>query len=194
VTVPNVRTRTIRGVELVRVGTWEISTGTWTVTADDLAAAVAAHRAKVLPLPALRIGHTDPRFDGSPALGRIDNLRTTDGGQTLLGDFVGVPIALAVLLPHSYPARSVEALLDYEAPDGTVFALVITGCALLGSTQPGISTLADVGDLYGVDVGASSARRVVVAASSMFTGPADRTRAVAVARARRTRSTRTLTV
>ena len=30
--------RTIRGVELVRVGTWEISTGVWTVTADDLRA------------------------------------------------------------------------------------------------------------------------------------------------------------
>lgn len=187
--VPSVRT--IRAVELVRVGTWEISTGDWVVTADDLRSAVAAHAAGVLPRPRLKIGHTDPRFDGGPALGRVDNLRVTDGGNTLVGDFVDVPAAVASLLPHSYPSRSVEALLDYEAPDGTVWPLVIQAVALLGSTAPGIETLADITGLYGV--AASSARRVVVAATPAVGRPADhRSRAVAVARARRTRSARTV--
>jgi len=189
IAVPNLRT--IRGVELVRVGTWEISTGEWTVTADDLAAAVAAHNAGVLPRPRLKIGHTDPRFDGGPALGRVDNLRLADGGNTLVGDFVDVPAAVASLLPHSYPSRSVEALIDYTAPDGTVWPLVIQAVALLGGTAPGIETLADITNLHGV--AASSARRVVVAATPpRGDRAADRARAVAVARARRTRSTRTV--
>ena len=189
--MPNLRT--IRGVELVRVGTWEISTGEWTVTPDDLRAAVAAHAAGVLRRPVLKIGHTDPRFDGGPALGRIDNLRISDDGNTLVGDFVDVPSAIASLLPHSYPSRSVEALIDYTAPDGTVWPLVLTAVALLGQTAPGVETLADITDLYGV--AASSARRVVVAATPpRGGGPASRARAVAVARARRTRNTRTLTV
>lgn len=183
--VPNLRT--IRGVELIRAGTWQISTGEWTVTADDLAAAIAAHRAGVLRKPVLKIGHTDPRFDGSPALGRIDNLRLTDGGATLVGDFVDVPAAVASLLPHSYPSRSVEALIDYTAPDGTVWPLVLTAVALLGQTAPGIETLADLTDLYGV--AASSARRVVVAATPAHPDHR-RARAVAVARARRTRAQR----
>lgn len=187
--MPNLRT--IRGVELVRVGTWEISSGEWTVSTDDLRSAVAAHAAGVLPRPRLKIGHTDPRFDGGSALGRVDNLRLADGGNTLVGDFVDVPAAVATLLPHSYPSRSVEALLDYTAPDGTVWPLVIQAVALLGSTAPGIETLADITNLYGV--AASSARRVVVAAVPPRGGrPATHVRAIAVARARRTRNTRTV--
>jgi hypothetical protein len=187
--VPNLRT--IRDVELVRVGTWEISTGEWTVTSDDLRAAVAAHAAGVLPRPRLKIGHTDPRFDGGPALGRVDHLRVTDGGNTLAGDFIDVPAPVASLLLHSYPSRSVEALIDYTAPDGTVWPLVVQAVALLGGTAPGIETLADITDLYGV--AASSARRVVVAAAPIGGRPADhRARAIAVARARRTRNTRTV--
>lgn len=184
--------RTIRGVELVRAGTWSISTGEWTVTPDDLAAAVQAHRAGVLRKPVLKLGHNDPRFDGGPALGRIDNLRLTDGGATLVGDFVDVPASVAACLPHSYPSRSVEALIDYTAPDGTVWPLVLTAVALLGETAPGIETLADLTDLYGV--AASSARRRVVAATPPHPEHAERARAVAVARARRTRTQRLTTV
>lgn len=187
---PNLRT--IRNVELIRVGTWSISSGEWTVTADDLTAAIAAHRAGVLRKPVLKIGHTDPRFDGGPALGRIDNLRLTNGGATLVGDFVDVPAAVASLLPHSYPSRSVEALIDYTAPDGTVWPLVLTAVALLGQTAPGIETLADLTDLYGV--AASSARRMVVAATPAHPEHAVRARAVAVARARRTRAQRLTTI
>jgi hypothetical protein len=185
--------RTIRGVELVRVGTWSISTGEWAVTADDLAAAVAAHKAGVLRRPVIKLGHA-PMGDAAPALGYVDNIRTADDGNALVGDLVDVPKAVAALLPRAYPDRSVEALLDYAAPDGQVWPLVITSLALLGSTAPGIPNLAalpDVARLYGVDLAASSARRVV-AAAAMFDTAADRARAVAVAAARRTRRTRTV--
>jgi hypothetical protein len=190
--------RTIRGVELVRTGTWQISTGEWTVTAADLAAAVAAHKAGVLRKPVIKLGHVGALGDTSPALGYVDGLRLTDDGRCLVGDLVNVPRAVAALLPHAYPSRSVEALLDYEAPDGKVWPLVVTGLALLGAAAPGVdnlASLADVADLYGLDLAAGSARRVVTVAASAFhpdPDPADRTRAVAVARARRTRNTRTV--
>ncbi|KUH89802.1 hypothetical protein [Mycobacterium sp. IS-1556] len=184
--------RTIRDVELVRVGTWQISTGDWTVTPADLASAVAAHKAGVLRIPVLKIGHQDPRFDGGPALGRVDNLRLAEGGQVLIGDFVDVPKPIATLLPRAWPDRSVEALINYEGPDGTVWPLVITAVALLGETAPGVDNLADIAETYGV----AAARRISVAASTFHPddhAAAERRRAVAVAAARRRRTNRTMT-
>lgn len=190
-TVP-VDVRTIRGVPLVRAGTWSISTGEWTVTADDLAAAVAAHSAGILRRPVIKLGHEGQMRDAAPALGYLDNLRTTDAGNTLVADLVNVPGPVAKLLPYAYADRSVEALLDYEAPDGTVWPLVITGLALLGATAPGVdnlTSLQDVAALYGI---AASTRRVTIAASAFRpqTDPAARARAIAIAAARRRRTHR----
>lgn len=188
--MPNLRT--IRGVELMKVGTWNTVSHPdgWTVTADGLRSIVAAHTARVLPPPRLKLGHSDPRFDGGPALGRVDNLRLTDGGTTLVGDYVDVPAAVAPLLPSGYPQRSVECWCDVEGQDGRVWPLVLTAVALLGDTMPGVSTLADLPGLYDV---AASGHRVVVAATPVSGRPANRrARAVAVARARRTRSARSI--
>lgn len=188
--------RTIRGVELVKVGSWEISTGTWTVTAADLQAAVAAHAAGVLRKPVIKLGHQGPMRDAAPALGHVDGLRLTDDGQTLVGDLVNVPARLAAVLASAYPDRSVEALIDYQDTEGTVWPLVLSALSLLGATAPGIDTLRslqDVTDLYGV-----AASRRITLASSLFTdgsrkGPdaEGRARAVAVAAARRRRNHRT---
>jgi hypothetical protein len=172
--------RTIRGIELVKVGTWAASTGDWTVTADDLASAIKAHQANVLRKPVVKIGHEDPRFDGGPALGYVDNLRLADRGTTLVGDLVNVPGPIAKLLPHAYPDRSVEALIAYEAPDGTTWPLVLTGLALLGAEAPAVESLASLQELYGV-----AAKRVTLAAPQPH--DANRSRTVAVAAARRRR-------
>lgn len=188
--------RTIAGVELAKVGVWETVSHPdgWRITRADLDSAVAAHREGILPRPRLKIGHTDPRFDGGIALGRIDNLRLTDGGNTLVGDFVDVPAAIAALLP-TWPSRSIEAVIDYEAPDGFRHPLILTAVALLGGTAPGIETLADIAALHGVDLAAAGARRGVLAAAAITTrstAPDARARAVAVARARRTRSAQSI--
>lgn len=145
--------RTIPGVELVKTGTWDISTGRWKVTPELIAAAVAAHNSGALPKPILKLGHVDERFDGEPALGWVDNLRTADGGNTLVGDFMGCPAWLADIAASAYPNRSVEAVHGLTLPDGTVHPLALTAVALLGVTRPGIGTLAtiqDVAALYGV--------------------------------------------
>lgn len=173
-------------MEIARVGTWEISTGEWVVAAEDLAAAVAAHEAGVLRNPVLKIGHQDPRFDGGPALGRLDHLRLADGGQSLVCDLVDVPKAVAALLPTAYPDRSVEAIRGYTDPEGRTWALVITALALLGQAAPGITNLAAITDLYGV----AASARIVCAAHQFRPDPDRRHRAVAVAAARRRRTHR----
>ncbi|QUD82093.1 hypothetical protein J8M97_20515 [Gordonia polyisoprenivorans] len=133
-------TRTLHGVELVKVGSWEISTGDWTVTAEDLRSAVDAHHAGVLRKPVVKLGHIDERFDGEPSLGYVDNLRLADNGHTLVGDLV-LPTWLAAAAPMHYPDRSVEGLVGYEAPDGRRWPLVLAAVSLLGATAPGIENL-----------------------------------------------------
>jgi len=156
--------RTIPGVELIRVGTWEISTGTWTVTPADLVAAVAAHRAGAVRRPPVKLGHVDPRFDGEPAYGFVDNLRVVDNGQTLVGDLVGLPPMLADLIPVAYADRSVEGVQGFVDASGQAYSFALTGVALLGAEAPGVSTLrslADVGQLYGIAAAAATGQRVI---------------------------------
>lgn len=182
--MPDLR-RTIRGVELVKTGTWQISTGTWTVTPADLKSAVDAHQAGVLRKPVIKLGHDSPLGDAAPALGYVDNLRLSADGNTLLGDLTDVPALLGDVLQHHYPDRSVEGLTDYTAPDGTTWPLVLTALALLGATAPGIDTLQSLQgltDLYGAPIAAT---RITIPAPRN-----DRSRAVAVAAARRRRTHR----
>ncbi|MGK9270327.1 hypothetical protein KXR83_04915 [Williamsia muralis] len=175
-------TRTVRDVELIKVGHWDVSTGPWSPGPADLKSAVAAHAAGVLRKPVIKLGHVDDRFDGEPAFGYVDNLRVTDNGNTLIGDLIGLPAWLADALPLNYPDRSVEALQDVRAADGTTWPLVLTGCALLGATAPGIDSLASLQGLI-------AARKVTLPA--LRTQPATSTPdhhllTIAAARRRRT--------
>jgi hypothetical protein len=194
VTVP-VDVRTVPNVELLKVGTFDGAGGTFTIEPEHLASAVEAYHAKVVPPPPLKLGHSDPRFDGSPALGAVARLRLRDNGSVLVGDLVGVPRPVAALLPHAYPERSIEGVMGFTDDDGREWPFVLTAVALLGDTRPAVGTLRslrDVGALYGIDdVAASSARVVVVASIPARTDdPAARARAVQVAAARRRRTHR----
>lgn len=141
-------TGTIRDVELVRVGTWNASTGVSTITRDHLAAAVAAYQDHLIDRPVIRLGHVDPRFDGEPAMGWVTNLRLADNGDTLLGDLVGMPAKLAEVAPTAYRRRSVELAFGVKSAAGKAYAAVLTGLALLGVAPPAVKGLADVLALY----------------------------------------------
>lgn len=144
---------TVPGVELMRVGKWNLSTGEWECTEREIAAAIDAHEKGLLRKPVIRLGHNDPRFSGDPAVGWLDNLRASEDGQALIGDMVGVPEWLAEILPSAYPSRSIEGLYDYTAPDGSEHEFVLTGLALLGATRPGVESLQslqDVARLYDI--------------------------------------------
>lgn len=144
---------TVPGVELMKVGKWDLSTGAWECTPHEINAAVDAHQQGLLRKPVIRLGHNDPRFSGDPAVGWLDNLRASADGQALIGDMVGVPEWLADIMPSAYPSRSIEGLYDYTAPDGSDHDFVLTGLALLGATKPGVESLQslqDVARLYDI--------------------------------------------
>lgn len=142
VTVPN--------VELLEVGQeWETSTGVFDFTAEDLQACIASQQDPSLRTPVVKLGHVDPRFDGQPALGRVENLRLTNNNQTLVGDFVGVPLWLAQVMYSAYPRRSIEGNFDVTTRTGNTWDMILTGVALLGDAYPAIDTLEDIQALWG---------------------------------------------
>ncbi|MES9514122.1 phage protease [Rhodococcus erythropolis] len=189
---------TIPNVELIKAGSWEISTGTWNPTTEDLYAAVAALSSPAIRRPTLKLGHTDPRFDGEPTIGYIDNLRVEDNGTTLVGDYCGMPGWLGDIMASAYPDRSIEGRHNFTDQTGRTHPFVLEAVALLGVTAPGVGTLGsiiDVAKLYGVAAtssgkesftmpvskdGSPHASAVVVAASvtvadlqsSFYNGPA----------------------
>lgn len=132
-------TMTIRGVELVRAGTWNASTGRVTISPADLDNMVTASANPEIDGAPIKLGHVDPRFDGEPALGWVKNLRLSSDGTVLVGDLVDVPAQLADIIPSAYPRRSVE--IAWMKDQG---GAVLTGLALLGVTPPAVKGLADV--------------------------------------------------
>lgn len=142
---------TVRGVELMRTGEWEASTGKFTVTPDLIAATVAAHRTTAVPAPVIRLGHvTDP---GAPAYGRVTNIRASADGSTLVGDLTDVPADFAATMRSTHPHRSIEGEYDYRDRDGATHPFVLTGLALLGAVPPAVHGLAEIA--------AASGRRIV---------------------------------
>ena len=166
VTVPAVPPlATIPGVELMHTGEWDISTGTATFTQDDLASAVAALDCPAIRRPVLKLGHTDIRFDGEPACGWVANMATADSGNTLVGDYVGMPGWLGEILPSAYPDRSIEGAWNFQCQIGHTHDFVITAVAFLGVTPPGIGTLEslqDIAAMYGVAASQGGSGETVV--------------------------------
>jgi hypothetical protein len=133
--------KTRRGVEICRVGKYRLTSGEHTFTKAQLESAV--RRASAGQAPRIGIGHTDPRWaelaagDGEPALGRVENLRLSDDGSTLIGDFARMPDWFADALPTAFPSRSIEGPCDGDE-------LQISAVKVLGLTMPGVHTLADL--------------------------------------------------
>lgn len=150
----------VEAVELIQTGTWPASTGPFEATAKKLAAAVEALDCTAVRRPVLKLGHDDT--NGEPAVGWVDNLRTANEGQTLVGDFRGMPAWLTELdadgvsiLAAAYPDRSVEGEHDYVCAKGHVHPFVVTAVALLGVEKPAVGTLESLIDLYGVAASAA---------------------------------------
>jgi hypothetical protein len=154
VTVPTAPAlATVADVELMHTGTWDLSTGQFTFTVDDLAGAVASQDCPAVRRPVLKLGHCDPRFDGEPAVGWIANMATAENGRTLVGDYTGMPGWLGDVIASAFPDRSIEGEYDFHCQMGHTHPFVVTAVALLGVNAPGVGTLQslqDVAALYGV--------------------------------------------
>jgi hypothetical protein len=142
---------TIEAVPIVRVGTYELSTGTHSFTEEDLrAAADALANDPAVKAPRIKIDSVegalaldDMAHGGEPAFGYVDGLRVSENGQELLGDF-HVPEGVRGAMEWAYPSLSVEGTPPgWTSATGRKHDLVITAVALLGVHWPGVTTLED---------------------------------------------------
>jgi hypothetical protein len=158
-------------VPILSTGTYQLSTGEFTFTAEDLQAAAAAPATDAaVQYPRIKIDGLGESFNpaahgGEPAFGRVENL--TVDGETLYGDFL-VPPGLAAVIDWAYPARSIEGApgsVMGPTATGRTHELVITAVALLGVDLPGVSTLPDLMDVLAEFGGAAEPEQVTVMAT-----------------------------
>lgn len=137
-------------VPILSTGTYQLSTGEFTFTAEDLVAAAQAPATDpAVHWPRIKIDGLGDSFDpaahgGEPAFGRVENLEVD--GETLYGDYL-VPPALAAVIDWAYPSRSIEGApgsVFGPTATGRTHELIITAVALLGVDLPGVSTLPDL--------------------------------------------------
>ena len=150
-------TTTIPNVAIMRVGTWNASTGKTQITRDDIASMVDAYNDHLVDRAPIKIGHNDQRFqdadgnppgDGDPAYDWVENLRVSDDGETLLADFAGIPAKLGEIMKSAWRRRSAEIRWKVQNAAGKTYQAVLTGLAVLGVTPPAVKGLADIEALY----------------------------------------------
>ncbi len=148
-----IATTTFKDVQLVKAGTWGGMTGRSTITAEDLADAVAAYADPEIDRGVLKIGHDGDLnlATGQPALGWIENLKLSADKQTLIGDLTDIPSKLAEIIPRAFRRRSVEMTLGATTPSGKTYRAALTGLALLGAKAPAVKGLDDILRLYAAE-------------------------------------------
>lgn len=154
----------IPNVVIAEVGQWATCMGDGTMTRDDLAAAVAATTDPGFrAAPKGKPGHFDPRFDGTPGIGRFANFRLSADGMQLIADHVGLFEWQRTLVQIAWPNRSVEAVRGCTSTaTWRTYGFVITAVALLGVEWPAVATLEDL-ELWVTDEGPPAAQDAVAA-------------------------------
>lgn len=152
---------TIPGVPIVRVGTYDLSTGTRTFTEEDLrAAADALANDAGVKVPRIKIASLEQALGldpmahgGEPAFGWADNLRVSANGQELLAD-MHVPEWLRESMEWAYPSLSIEGTAPgWTSATGRSHEFVVTAVALLGTHWPGVTTLEDFREVLATGIG-----------------------------------------
>lgn len=151
--------RTLHGIEMAAVGTWNASTGVVTFTAADFIDAVAALECPGVRNPVIKLGHMEPdsdsgiRWDGEPAMGWVAGMRFD--GAKLIGDFTGMPGWLVdadenglSVMAAAYPDRSIEIWRPFECQIGHIHPSVVTAISLLGIYPPAVGVLKSMQDVY----------------------------------------------
>jgi len=153
---------TVPDVELMAVGRWYPGMSRphpqgVDITTSYLQGLIDAYYDPEIQAPRVKLGHTSALNaagstvlgDAEPAFGSVSNLRISEDGMTLLGDFVNVPKWLADIMPSAYPSRSVEVEFKSTTPSGKSYDAVLTACSLLGTVAPAVKCLADIQAAYG---------------------------------------------
>lgn len=137
--------RSVRAVEVLRVGTWNDIE----FKLADLDAMIEAFGAKPFSVP-LKVGHGE--VSGLPAFGWVDRIYRQ--GDTLLADFRDVPawIFESVFVRHEYDHVSIEVFFNLKVGEKT-YSRVLKAIALLGAETPAVNGLAPLRDaIFAPDV------------------------------------------
>lgn len=140
----------IKDVEIFAIGTWNEDD----YTESDLdILAEAYNETRDLYQPHLKIGHNKDqsilKADDIPAAGYMKNVRRV--GSKLIADFFDIPQKVYQLMERkAYKQRSCEIYWDFNF-NGKIYKRFLKGCALLGAEMPGVHTLADIINFYGLD-------------------------------------------
>lgn len=143
---------TFPGIELLKVGDWGGVKGRAKIGPDDIAEAIAAASDPMIDESPLKFGHFSSLGDGEPAPGWVANLRASEDGSTLLGDFVNVPSKLVPLIRDGFRRRSVELKHNVAGTGGRVYKSTLKALALLGVAPPAVKGLNDLADLYASEI------------------------------------------
>lgn len=151
----------VTNVPLVSTGVqYALSSGRETFTEDDLKKMIEGMQDDPAIKPArIKLGHTSNYNealvgDAEQAFGRIDeeSVFIGENGQTLFGDYTGMPEWLAKVVAIAYPNRSIEAPKNVETVTGRHYPFVLTAVSLLGVRWPGCSVLEDLPTWYGESI------------------------------------------
>lgn len=137
--------RSVRAVEVMRVGKWNDIE----FTLEDLDTMIAAFAERPFSVP-LKVGHGE--VSGLPAFGWVD--RVYRQGDVLLADFRDVPawIFESVFVRHEYDHVSIEVFFDLKV-NGKKYKRVLKAIALLGAETPAVNGLAPLRDaIFAPDV------------------------------------------
>lgn len=126
--------RTVRGVELFRVGEWNGDK----YTVEDIDEMITAFGSQGYGVP-LKLGHDE--ISGGQAYGWVDRIYRV--GETLKADFRDIPshIFQWVFIDHAYDQVSIEIYFNLKR-DGKTFKRALKAVALLGAETPAVSGLA----------------------------------------------------
>lgn len=148
---------------------WPSSTGPATFGSNHLVSASTATSDPLIPRPRVKLGHTDPRYNGVDCecgrhidppdmfdadlnFGFVENMVLEEERTLLRADLVDVPLWLAQVAPVAFPSRSIEGWFSWIGPNKKEYPFIMTACALLGVYFPAILSLPDLPKLYGSEM------------------------------------------
>lgn len=147
---PPVDLKSIEGVEVFAVGTWNGDE----YTESDLDEMVKAFEENKETLkPFLKLGHDDGQklvqSDGFPAAGWVSNLKRV--GEKLVADFENIPSKIYELIERgAYKKVSSEIYWNIKLKD-KVYNKFLSAVSLLGADLPAVSSLSDILSLYSIE-------------------------------------------
>lgn len=156
---------TLEGIEILKTGIdYPASTGNVSITSEMIQEIIDMQADPHIVPPRIKIAHADNPINDdlqalfesvnvdsaaeTPALGTILNMRSADDGQTLIGDWYGLPSWLAAIVETAYPARSIEGGSWKNEANGKEYGYRLTAVSLLGVCGPGCTSLDDLQVLF----------------------------------------------